>query len=130
MSVLSVCRTCSSAFHEAHSCPPLFPRSAVPSNFLRLVLCTEAGVSAFPQHMYADFLQLLPISCESNSSEPWPWGWWLRWGQEEKSQLGFAGCDRTFSALTDLHEGGGKSGPSRAVLLQEDKARKLARWDI
>lgn len=37
-----------------------FPLSAVPSHFLRLVLVTEAGVSAFPQHMYADFLQLLP----------------------------------------------------------------------
>lgn len=31
-----------------NSCPPLFPLSAVPSNFLRLVLYTEAGVSAFP----------------------------------------------------------------------------------
>lgn len=56
VSVLGMCRVCSSAFHQAHSRPPLFPLSAVPSNFLRLVLGTETGVAALPQHIYANFL--------------------------------------------------------------------------
>lgn len=32
-----------------------------------------------------------------------------RWGQEQKSHLGLAGCDKTFSAWSPLHEEGGKS---------------------